>query len=514
MVLMVLVSPMVNPAGMYNALAVIRAFVDFIGDACNGNPVQKNLTCKVHSLKVFSSFKIEKMKELSMQILNPHAAGIDVGSRSHLVAVDQNVELVKEFGVYTADHQKLVEHLRQYNITTIAMESTGNYWQTLFNALQQAGFEVMLVNGRYIKNVKGKKTDVLDCMWIQKLHSLGLLHGSFLLSDYLQTLRTYYSHRQYLIGQTSRYINKMQKTLRLMNIRLDVAINDITGLSGRSIINAILAGERDPHQLATLVNYRVKKSKEEIAQALHGQWREDLLFELKSCLSFYDLYEKAIIECDTKMETALSAYVSTDIITTQNKISLKKIRKKKQSKHSPTYNVRHLALAYFKTDLFDIPGISHTTVLCLLSNMGNDIAKFTSAKQFASWLRLVPNNKVSGGKIISSRTPKGKSQIGLALRLAANSIGNQKDHPLTPFFKRIGYRKGRNAAITATARKLAIILWNMITKREPYRQCDYESINRKQKATQLKNIEHRIFKLGLDESELKTLFQRTSLLTT
>ena len=167
MVLMVLVSPMVNPAGMYNALAVIRAFVDFIGDACNGNPVQKNLTCKVHSLKVFSSFKIEKMKELSMQILNPHAAGIDVGSRSHLVAVDQNVELVKEFGVYTADHQKLVEHLRQYNITTIAMESTGNYWQTLFNALQQAGFEVMLVNGRYIKNVKGKKTDVLDCMWIQ-----------------------------------------------------------------------------------------------------------------------------------------------------------------------------------------------------------------------------------------------------------------------------------------------------------------------------------------------------------
>lgn len=450
-------------------------------------------------------------KNLSMQIVNPRAAGIDVGSRMHMVAVDQQVENVREFGVYTSEHDRMICYFKECGITTVAMESTGSYWQTLFNALQKAGFEVLLVNGSHVRNVKGKKTDVLDCLWIQKLHSLGLLHGSFLLNDYLQTLRTYYGHRQYLIRQASKYINKMQKTLRLMNIRLDVVINDITGQSGRAILNAIINGERDSVRLAALANNLVKKSKEEIALSLHGHWRDDLLFELKSCLALYDTYIQAIIVCDSKMEGVLADYTPAEAELI-NEASLKKLTKRK-SKYSPNFNVRHLAFAHLRTDLFEIPGMSHNTVLCILSNLGNDIKKFKTAKQFASWLRLVPNNKVSGGRVISSRTPKGKSVIAISLRQAANSIGNQKAHPLTPFFKRIAYRKGRVAAITATARKLAIVIWNMITKGEHYKEYNYEEINEKKKASQLKAMENRLIKLKLDDTSIKSLFQKLSLST-
>ena len=452
-----------------------------------------------------------EQEQLTMQVINAAAAGIDVGSRKHVVAVSQKIEHVKEFGVYTSDHENLIKYLREHKIRSVAMESTGSYWQMLFDALQKAGFEVLLVNGAHVKNVKGKKTDVLDCLWIQKLHSLGLLHGSFLLSEHLQSLRTYYSHRQHLIRQASKYISMMQKSLRLMNIRLDVVLNDITGKSGRAILDAILGGERDAVKLASLTNSLVKKSKKEIALALQGQWREDLLFELKSCLSIYDVYNDSIKNCDLQLEKMLIDY--TKEVDLANEASLKSVAKK-QNKYSPNFNVRHFAFAQLRTDLYEIPGISHNTVLCLLTNLGNDIKKFKTAKQFASWLRLVPNNKISGGKVISSRTPKGKNTIATALRQAANSIGNQKDHPLTPFFKRISFKKGRIAAITATARKLAIIVWNMIVKQEPYKQCNYEESDKKHKISQLKILGNRLLKLNLEKNDIDVLIQRLSLSTT
>lgn len=213
----------------------------------------------------------------TLPVINAQAAGIDIGSREHWVAIDQNKENVRSFGVYTQDHQQLILHLQQHGITSVAMESTGSYWQTLFSALQEAGFKVMLVGGSQTKNVQGRKTDVIDCLWIQKLHSLGLLSGSFLLSDTMQEFRTYYYHRQHLVEQLATYTNKMQKALRLMNVRLDVAIRDITGKSGLAIMEAILAGNRDPNYLASLVDVRMKKSQEEIAQSLHGSWRQELL---------------------------------------------------------------------------------------------------------------------------------------------------------------------------------------------------------------------------------------------
>jgi len=453
---------------------------------------------------------MKKELQISMEVVHPHAAGIDIGSRSHWVAVDQNPQNVREFGVYTKDHLLLIDYLRSHQITTVAMESTGTYWQTLFNALQSTGFEVILVKGSNTKNVSGRKTDLLDCMWIQKLHSLGLLSASFILSDHMQTLRTYFDHREYLIGQASRYMNKIQKALRLMNIRLDVAISDITGKTGRAIINAILSGNRDSRHLASLADRRIKKSRTEIENSLHGQWRDDLLFELKSCLTFYDMYVAEVKICDQKIEAVLQQDLPSNDQAFQLSNEPERSSAKKKNKSSPGFNVRQLAFAHLKTDLFQIPGVSHTTVLSLLCKMGKDIHRFKTAKQFASWLRLVPDNKKSGGKIISTRTPTGKNSLAHSLRLAANTISNQKDHPLAPFFKRIAYRKGRGAAITATARKLAIIIWNMITKSQSYKGYDYDMINQKRKSAQIRNIRRSLTKLNLTDEEMKNLLPITN----
>lgn len=449
-------------------------------------------------------------KTAVLPVVNSHAAGIDVGSRTHWVAVDQNKENVRSFGVYTQDHQQLIDHLRQHQITSVAMESTGTYWQTLFTNLQQAGFEVLLVGGSQTKNVQGRKTDVIDCLWIQKLHSLGLLAGSFLLSDRLQEFRVYYYHRQHLIEQLATYTHKMQKALRLMNLRLDVAIRDITGKSGLSIIEAILAGQRDPHELASLVDIRMKRSKDEIAQSLQGCWRPELLFELKAALGFYRQYQAALLACDEVIETALLRCVPVEP-EVQPPPTSPSVDKKKLSKNAPTFPIARIAYQYFQTDLLAISGISHSTVLCLLTTLGQDIHKFSSAKSFASWLRLVPNNKISGGRIISHRTPSGKSYIATALRQAANSIGNQTKHELNPFFKRIAFKKGRVAAITATARKLAMIIWNMLTKAEPYKPTQVKETIQKTKEAGLRQVQRRLEALHLSQDELTRLFAKASL---
>jgi hypothetical protein len=339
---------------------------------------------------------------------------------------------------------------------------------------------------------------------------LGLLSGSFLLSNALQELRTYYYHRQHLIEQLATYTHKMQKALRLMNLRLDVAIRDITSKSGLAIIEAILGGQRDPHELASLVDIRMKRSKEEIAQSLQGSWRQEHLFELKATLSFYRHYQQALFDCDQVIEQALRRSVPVESAP-QPDPKTPSTAKKRSSKNAPSFAISGLAYQYFQTDLFAISGISHSTVLCLLTTLGKDIHKFATAKSFASWLRLVPNNKISGGRIISHRTPLGKSYIATALRQAANSIGNQANHELSPFFKRIAYKKGRVAAITATARKLAVIIWNMLTKEEPYKKAQVIDKTQKTREAGLRQVQRRLAALDLSQDELVRLFSRHSI---
>jgi len=324
-------------------------------------------------------------KSISMKIVNPHAAGIDVGSRSHFVAVGQDREDVREFGVYNEDLQSIVLWLRENKIATVALESTGTYWQALYAVLQESGFQVILCNGKFTKNIKDRKTDVQDCQWIQKLHTIGLLSGSFLPDEATEQLRTYCRHRTNLIDIAADTTRKMQKYLRLFNLRLDVVVNDITGLTGISIIDAVCKGEKNPQKLASLRNGNCKKSEEEIAKA---------------------------------------------------------------------------------------------------------------------WLRLSPNNRISGGKILSSRTLKGSNLLKTDLLNAANAIGNLKGTPLSNFFLRISFRKGRSSAISATARKLPVIIWNMIVKNQPYRnEHGYEFLDqiRKRKVLEAKKL---IQKFSINMNEL------------
>jgi transposase len=437
-------------------------------------------------------------KTEKMSIINPNAAGIDVGSRSHFVAVGQNEEDVMEFGVYSCDHQAMIQHLKSAHIKSIAMESTGSYWQSLFLALIQAEFEVILVSGQQTKNVRAK-TDVKDCQWIQKLHSLGLLRGCFLPSEETGRLRTLNRHRNSLIEESSKMINKMQKAMRLMNLRLDVVLSDITGKSGTKIIEAILKGERSGEVLSQLADSRVRKSKEEIANALQGNWSDELLFELSDCYDIFKMLQDKIQGCDQKALLLLNQYTK-NTGTAGNEKSL--VKKQLKGKNQQRFNLPQISNNFYGVDLFAIEGVSSNTIMTLISEVGQDIYKFETAKHFTSWLRLAPNNRISGGKVISSKTPKGANKLALTLRNAANTIDRIKKGSLVSFFKRIAYKKGRAAAITATARKLATIIWTMVIRKEEYKPMEEGLYNAILKAKNIFLIKQKMKKMNITISEI------------
>lgn len=421
-------------------------------------------------------------KEVKMQVINPYAAGVDIGSRSHFVAVGQGTDDVKEFGVYNEDLKAIAKWLKENKVETVAMESTGTYWQSLFAVLQEEGFLVILCNGKFTKNIKGKKSDVQDCQWIQKLHTLGLLSGSFLPDVTTEQLRTYCRHRSNLLEQAADTVRKMQKYLRLLNLRLDVVVKDIVGLTGLKIIESICKGEINPEKLASLRNGNCKKSEEEIAKALQTNGRKDYLFALKHEYEMYRILQSKITECDMEIERILNEQIENDNDKRQHYID-KKVHKRVNKNTPKNIDINLLSYQYFGgVDLLAIEGVSYSTVLTLMSEVGYGIHKFETAKQFASWLRLSPNNKISGGRVLSSKIPRGSNRLKIALRNAANAIGNLKDTALANFFARISHRKGRVSAISATARKLAIVIWNMIVKKAPYiPQTEYQYLDQKRK---------------------------------
>ena len=440
-------------------------------------------------------------KEARIPIIHPFACGIDVGSRSHYVAVGQGSEEVRSFGVYTKDHQEMIDYLKEKGIQTIAMESTGNYWQTLFSALEKAGLEVLLVCGNQTKNVKGRKTDVQDCQWIQWLHSVGMLSNSFIPNEYVSHLRIYSRQRLKYIQIQTRIVNQIQRDLRAMNLRLEVALNDVTGKSGREIIEAILAGERDPVALANLADYRVKKSKTEIALSLEGNWHEGYLFVLKQHYGEYIQNLKLVNECESAIDELTKSHLSASEIDPESAPIHKKALKK--NKQTPCMDMQKHSFQYFEgVDLFAIEGVNQNTVMTLMAEVGTDISKFHSAKAFSNWLHLCPNEKITGGKVISNRTKRGANPLSQALKSAANAIGNLKSvGHLTNFFKRIAYKNGRKEAITATAHKLAVIIYNMLTKRVPYKPFGREFNETIDRIKKLKEIDKfvRKYKIGVEE---------------
>lgn len=448
---------------------------------------------------------MQQEEKISMEIVNPQAAGIDVGSRSHWVAIGQQEKDVREFGVFNQDLFEMADWLTEHKVKTIAMESTGTYWQNLYAVLISKGFQVILCNGKFTKNIKGKKTDVKDCQWIQKLHSLGLLSSSFLPDEKTEQLRTYTRHRANMLNNAASTSKKMQKYLRLLNFRLDVVVNDICGLTGLRIIKAICQGETNPQRLASLRHGNCRKSEREIAMALQSNGRKDYLFALKQEYENYNHLQDKIVECDKMIELMLNEIIDNDDNKKQHYIDPKK--HKRVNKNTPKnidLNLKSYQM-FEGTDLLAIEGVSYSTVLALMSEVGFEgIKKFASAKHFCSWLRLAPNNKISGGKVLSSKIPKGSNRLKIALRNAANAIGNLKDStPLRDFFHRINFRKGRVSAVSATARKLAVIIWNMVVKGVPYiNPKGYLYLDQKRKLAVKKRIQNQIIKFGLTKDDL------------
>ena len=444
--------------------------------------------------------------EISMEIVNPHAAGIDIGSRSHWVAVGQGPNDFKEFGVYNEDLLRIAVWLREKGVKTVAMESTGTYWQSLYAVLLSEGFHVILCNGKFTKNIKGKKTDIQDCQWIQKLHSIGLLSGSFLPDEQTEQLRTFCRHRANLLDSASSTSKKMQKYLRLLNLRLDVVVNDICGLTGLKIIKDICNGELSAKKLASHRHYNCRKSEEEIAKALHSNGRKDYLFALNQELEMYELFQLKISQCDIEIEKMLSKIIDNNDNKKQHYLDSKPY--KRVNKNTPkNLDLNLMSYQYFEgVDLMAIEGMSHSTVLSIISEVGYEgIKKFPTAKHFSNWLKLAPNNKISGGKVLSSKVPKGSNRLKIALRNAANAIGNLKDStPLRDFFQRINFRKGRVSAISATARKLAVIIWNMVVKNASYINPEgYLFLDQKRKLGLVKRIQKQITKFELSNSDFE-----------
>jgi len=437
-----------------------------------------------------------------MPIINPKAAGIDVGSREHFVGIGQGKDHVRKFGVYTEDLKALSKFLLDNDITTVAMESTGDYWQNLYSELIKNDFEVYLVNGKFTKTMNKKKTDVIDCQWIQKLHSLGLLPRCFLPDEATEKLRTLCRHRGNIIAAKATTSKRMQKYLKLLNFRLDIVVKDITGLTGLKIISEICNGNTDAKKLAKHRHYNCRKSETEIAKALVGNNREDFLFGLKQEYQKHNFLIEQLQDCDAQIAKLLDTYIQSkdDII---DEAPSEKPYKRINKNSIKTVDLNIVAFQYFGgVDLLEIPGISHGTVLSIMSEIGPEgLNKFPTAKHFTSWLRLAPNNKISGGKTISSKVPKGSNRLKIAFRNAAYSIARLKDSPLNKFYKRMLFKKGSTKAITATARKLATIVWNMITKKLPY-QSQEEYLFLDQKRKKIAQIRKNISKFGINPNDL------------
>lgn len=393
-------------------------------------------------------------------LVNLNAAGIDISSKEHYVAVpkDRCTKPVRCFAGYTEDLYKLAKWLKECNIETIAMESTGVYWFQLFTILLDYGFEVFLVNAYHVKNVLGRKSDVVDAQWLQQLHSFGLLNSCFQPNNQTRELRSYVRQRKQLIKEKTRQTNRMIKSLELMNIKLNNVLRDIHGKTGTTIIKAILEGERNAERLASYSEKGVKASRVLIEKSLTGNWREDQLFILKQAYEQYIFLENQLRECDDKSETLILKMKSSDI-------NQKKIVPKKKQKNQPKFNVEQTVYDCLGVDVTQIYGVKSTTALTILSETGADLkSKFPTQKQFLSWLNVVPDNKISGGKILSSKVKRKKNIAGQAFRDAASSLW-RAENPLGDYLRKKRAKSGARQAVVATARKIAAIYYKMVTEK-------------------------------------------------
>lgn len=427
-----------------------------------------------------------------LSVTHPDAAGIDVGSAAHYVAVppDRDDEPVREFKSFTADLIELADWLERCEVKIVAMESTGVYWIALYELLQRRGFEVLLVNARHVKNVTGRKSDVLDCQWLQQLLSFGLLRGAFRPGDAACELRSIVRQRAMILRNQGRCVQHMQKALAQMNIQLANVISDVVGVTGQKILRAIIAGERDVHELASYRDFRIKADETEIAKSLQGNWRAEHLFALKQAMAAFDFCGSQLAECDEQMQrclTALHAHQGT----------VAKAKKRSTNRNAPKFDLRDHLYKVGGVDLTRIDGIDVTTALVVLSEIGPDLSRFPSVKHFTSWLGLCPGTKISGGKVLGAATKRSANRAAQALKLAAAALRSSKS-ALGAYHRRMLARMDKPRAVTASAHKLARLIYVMLTRGEEYVDQGQQYFEQRYKERVVRHLTKQARALGME----------------
>lgn len=427
---------------------------------------------------------------------NPNAAGLDIGSEEIWACVpeDRDPQPVQRFGTFTPDLYALADWLAACRIETVAMESTGVYGIPVYEILEARGFRAHLVNAHHLKHVPGRKSDVKDCQWIQHLHTCGLLNASFRPEAEICALRALVRHRAMVLEYRAAHIQHMQKALQQMNVQLTQVLSDITGATGLAIIRAIVAGERDPVQLARGRDRRCASSREEIAKALTGHYRPEHVFALKQALALYDAYTEPVHECDAELERQWQA------IMPEWPDDLPPLapdgKRDSHSKNAPAYDARSLLYELTGVDLVALPGVHDSTAQTIIAEIGTDMGKWPSEKEFCSWLGLAPHEDISGGKVLRRYTLKNRNRAGPAFRLAAQAV-SRSHSSLGVFYRRMRARLGPKSAIVATAHKLARIVYHMLKHRTPFRDLSPEEYARRTRERDIANLRKRATKLGL-----------------
>jgi transposase len=427
----------------------------------------------------------------TLPILHPDAAGIDVGASELYVAVsaDRDPEPVRCFPTFTRDLHALADWLEQCGIRSVAMESTSVYWIPIYQILEARGLEVCLVNAQHVKNVPGRKTDVSDCQWLQYLHSVGLLRASFRPPGEICAIRSLWRHRGSLIQMAAEHVMHMQKALDQMNLQIHRVLNDITGVSGLKILDAVLAGQRDPITLARLCHGGVKSSESTIAKSLEGDYRSEHLFALRQSLASFRYYQQLVVEVDREIELYMGE-LETAAMAESTPPARTKARPYQRCRYEPKmFDLRAEFYRIFGVDLTNVPGISALTAQTILCEVGTDVSRFRNASAFASWLGLCPEKKISGGKVLFTKSRRVRSRVATALRMGAQSLHHAKDY-LGEFFRRIVRKLGKPQAITATAHKLARIIFHILSTKEPYS----ETVFHKSEEQNLRRAEMRLRK--------------------
>ena len=438
-------------------------------------------------------FSVKTGKEFS--VINFHAAGIDIGDTEHYIAVENGEEHeVRCYDAFTVDLMAIVQWLKSIGITTVAMESTGVYWLTLYVLLEDAGIDVFLVNAKNTKNVTGRKKDDSDAVWIQKLHRCGLLQKSFQPEHENRILRNYVRQRKNLVTICSDSVRRMQKALELMNIKLHTVISDLIGKSGMKIMAAILEGERNAEVLAELCDPGIQATKEEIIKSLEGIWSAEYLFMLEQAYAEYHFYQKQIKDCNTKIQEQLLKQVAIVKEGDISDLPQENSTKKKAKKNQFDFSVANYLKVLTGVDLCAIPSVSEVTAIELISEIGTDMSKWPNSKHFTAWLNLAPNTKITGGKIISSKMMKKKNKAGQTLKMAACSLFRSKT-PLGDYYRRMRGKLGGKGAVLATAHKLSRIIFVMLRDKKEYNSKMFDESQEQYNLKRIADLEKQLAKL-------------------